>query len=137
MSEALLPPEILAKADFRHDEYAWRIHDLPEVIEAARVQGLRNIGGQLQLRTEDAIGECDWVQIDACQLIPPMLPWEAQVEMSANVALQDLAVVKAEFSFAREIQEAFPEAIERHLIAGGKVEDAIWFVWYADAEADA
>ena len=137
MSEALLPPEILAKADFRHDEYAWRIHDLPEVIEAARAQGLRNIGGQLQLRTEDAIGECDWVQIDACQLIPPMLPWEAQVEMSANVALQDLAVLKAEFSFAREIQEAFPEAIERLLAGGGKIEDAIWFVWYADAEADA
>ena len=137
MSEALLPPEILAKANFRHDEYAWRIDDLPEVIEAVRAQGLRNIGGQLQLRTEDAIGECDWVQIDACQLIPPMLPWEAQVEMSANVALQDLAVLKAEFSFAREIQEAFPEAVERLLAAGGKIEDAIWFVWYADAEESA
>lgn len=137
MSEALLPAAILAKADFRHNEYAWRIDDLPEVIEAARAQGLRNIGGQLQLRTEDAIGECDWVQIDACQLIPPMLPWEAQVEMAANVALQDLAVLKAEFSFAREIKEAFPEAVERLLAAGGKIEDAIWFVWYADTEAEA
>ncbi|ESQ91637.1 hypothetical protein [Asticcacaulis benevestitus] len=137
MSEALLPPEILAKADVRHDEYAWRIGDLPEVIEAARAQGLRNIGGQLQIRTEDAIGECDWVQIDACQLIPPMLPWEAQVEMAANVALQDLQLLKAEFNFAREIKEAFPEPVERLLAAGGKIEDAIWFVWYADTEADA
>ncbi|CAL4865963.1 hypothetical protein MMA231_00200 [Asticcacaulis sp. MM231] len=137
MSEALLPPEILAKADVRHDEYAWRIGDLPEVIEAARARGLRNIGGQLQIRTEDAIGECDWVQIDACQLIPPMLPWEAQVEMAANVALQDLQLLKAEFDFAREIKEAFPEPVERLIAAGGKIEDAIWFVWYADTQADA
>ncbi len=132
--ESRLPAEILAKADFRHDEYAWRIADLPEVIEAARAMGLRNIGGQLQIRTPDAIGECDWVQVDACQLIPPVLPWEAQVEMAANVAMQDLQLLKAEFNFTKEIREAFPEPVTQFTAAGGVVEDAIWFVWYVDAE---
>ena len=132
--ESRLPMEILAKADLRHDEYAWRIADLPEVIEAARALGLRNIGGQLQIRTPDAIGECDWVQIDACQLIPPVLPWEAQVEMAANVAMQDLQLLKGEFNFAKEIREAFPEPVAQFTNAGGQLEDAIWFVWYVDAK---
>jgi hypothetical protein len=132
--ESRLPEVILAKADFRHNEYAWRIADLPEVIEAARAMGLRNIGGQLQIRTPDAIGECDWVQVDACQLIPPILPWAAQVEMAANVAMQDLQLLKAEFNFAKEIREAFPGPVEQFLASGGQLEDTIWFVWYVDAE---
>ena len=134
MSETLLPPEILAKADFRSNEYAWRISDLPEVIAAAASLNLRNIGGQLQIRTPDAIGECDWVDVDACKFIPPMLPWEAQVEMSASLALNELAELKAEFDFATEIRDAFPEPVERLLASGAKLEDAIWFVWYVDAE---
>lgn len=111
LPETRLPAEILAKADFRHNEYAWRVADLPEVIEAARSLGLRNIGGQLQIRTLDAIGECDWIEVDACQLIPPVLPWEAQVEMAASVALQDLQRLKAEFNFSKEIKEAFPSQL--------------------------
>lgn len=137
MSEAQLPPALLAKADFRHNEYAWRVADLPEVIATAKAMGLRNIGGQLQIRTADAIGECDWVGIDACQLIPPMLPWEAMVEMSANIALADLAQLQAEFDFAAEITEAFPGPVERHLTSGGTLDDIIWFVWYADSEVEA
>ncbi|MFT4074788.1 MAG: hypothetical protein QM647_04585 [Asticcacaulis sp.] len=137
IAEKLLPAEILAKADFRQNEYAWRIADLPQVIEAARALGLRNIGGQLQIRTPDAIGECDWVQIDACQLIPPVLPWEAQVEMAANVALQDLQMLKAEFNFGKEISEAFPEPVARFIEAGGTLEEAVWFVWYVDTEETA
>ncbi|ESQ85638.1 hypothetical protein AEAC466_00255 [Asticcacaulis sp. AC466] len=132
--ESRLPADILAKADLRHNEYAWRVDDLPDVIAAARALGLRNIGGQLQIRTPDAIGECDWIDIDACQLIPPVLPWEAQVEMAANISLQALAELKAEVDFAAEIREAFPGPVEQLLADGGRLEDAIWFVWYVDAE---
>ena len=137
MSETLLPPAILAKADFRHNEYAWRVHDLPEVIAAARALNLRNIGGQLQIRTADAIGECDWVGVDACQLIPPMLPWDATVAMAADMALADLTSLQKEFDFAAEIKDAFPGPVERHLAGGGTLEDAVWFVWYVDSEAEA
>jgi len=137
MSESLLPPELLAKADFRSNEYAWRIDDLPEVITTAQKLNLRNIGGQLQIRTPDAIGECDWVEIDACKFIPPMLPWEAQVEMSANLSLNELEELKSEFDFAAEVQEAFPQPLERFLASGGKISDAIWFVWYVDSEETA
>ena len=54
-AEALLPADILARADFRHNEYAWRVADLPDVVAAARDKNLRNLGGQLQIRTGDAI----------------------------------------------------------------------------------
>jgi ABC-type amino acid transport substrate-binding protein len=135
MSEALLPPEILAKADFRHNEYAWRIADLPEVIEAAKVMNLLNLGGQLQIRTPDAIGECDWIDIDVCKFLPEDLPWDARVRMAAQTALSDLEELKANTDFAQEISEAFPEPIAKFTQSGGKVEDAIWFVWYADSES--
>jgi hypothetical protein len=134
MSEALLPPEILAKADFRHNEYAWRIDDLPEVIEAARNTNLLNLGGQLQIRTPDAIGECSWVDIDCCQLVPEDLPWAVRVRMAADQALKDLAELRANVDFKIEIEEAFPDPVARFLASGGKIEDAVWFVWYADAE---
>ena len=50
LTESKLPAEILAKADFRFNEYAWRVADLPAVIEAAKNLNLLNLGGQLQLR---------------------------------------------------------------------------------------
>jgi hypothetical protein len=134
MSEALLPPEILAKADFRSNEYAWRIADLPEVIEAAKALNLLNLGGQLQIRTPEAIGECEWVDIDVCKFIPEDLPWDVKVRMAAHTALQDLEELKANVDFALEISEAFPGPVAKFIDSGGKIEDAIWFVWYADAE---
>jgi hypothetical protein len=137
MSEALLPSEILAKADFRSNEYAWRISDLPEVIEAAKELNLLNLGGQLQIRTADAIGECDWVDIDVCKFIPEDLPWDVRVRMAAHTALSDLEELKANVDFALEITEAFPEPVARHIESGGKIEDVIWFVWYADSETTA
>ncbi len=135
LAEALLPADILARADFRHNEYAWRVADLPDVIAAARALGLRSLGGQLQIRTNDAIGECYWVAVDACQTISEELPWAIQVGMSAEIALKSLDEISEEFDFAQELRDAFPDPVAAYEAAGNALSDAVWFAWYVDTEA--
>lgn len=132
--ESRLPADILAKADLRHNEYAWRVDDLPEVIAAAKGLNLLNLGGQLQLRTTEAIGEVYWVAVDPCQNVPEDLPWDVRVRMAADFSLRDLAEIQAEFDFLQELRDAFPEPVGKLLAAGSKLEDALWFAWYVDAE---
>ncbi len=132
--ESRLPAEILAKADLRHNEYAWRVDDLPAVIAAAKDLNLLNLGGQLQLRTAEAIGEVYWVAVDPCQNVPEDLPWDVRVRMAADFSLRDLAEIQAEFDFLQELRDAFPEPVAKLQEAGGNLEDALWFTWYVDAE---
>ena len=132
--ESRLPTEILAKADLRHNEYAWRVEDLPAVIAAAKALNLLNLGGQLQLRTAEAIGEVYWVAVDPCQNVPEDLPWDVRVRMAADFSLRDLAEIQAEFDFIQELRDAFPEPVAKLQEAGGKLEDALWFAWYVEAE---
>ena len=134
LTEKKLPAEILARADFRFNEYAWRVEDLPAVIEAAKALNLLNLGGQLQLRTEKAIGECYWVATDPCVHVPEDLPWEVRVRMAAEFSLRDLAEIQAEFDFAREIADAFPDPVAEFKASGGDVASAIWFAWYVAEE---
>jgi hypothetical protein len=132
--ESRLPADILARADLRHNEYAWRVEDLPAVIEAAKTLNLLNLGGQLQLRTAEAIGEVYWVAVDPCQNVPEDLPWDVRVRMAADFSLRDLAEIQAEFDFLQELRDAFPEPVEKLLAGGGKLEEALWFTWYVDAD---
>ena len=82
--EAQLPAHILAKADFQHGEYAWRVKDIPEVIKAVVDAGYLNLGGQLQIRIPGCVGECDWVDADPAAMVPPDLPWEVRVRMASD-----------------------------------------------------
>lgn len=134
-TETLLPAAILEKADFRSNEYAWRIADIPAVIKAAADANLLSLGGQLQIRTPDCIGECDWVETDPAGLVPDDLPWDVRVAMCSELALQDWKDLLAHFDVHQQIREAFPDPIKRHLARGGTVEDATWFVWYVMDEA--
>ncbi|MGN6423999.1 MAG: hypothetical protein ACTHLA_11880 [Asticcacaulis sp.] len=134
LTESQLPAEILAKADFRFNEYAWRVADLPEVIEAAKTLNLLNLGGQLQLRTDAAIGEVYWVATDPNANVPEDLPWEVRVRMAAEFSLRDLAEIQAEFDFAQEITDAFPDPVAEFKASGGDLTAAIWFAWYVAEE---
>lgn len=129
-AEAGLPADILAKADFRYNEYAWRIKDIPEVIRAATRAGFMSLGGQLQIRIPDAIGECHWVETDPAGLAPADLPWAVRIRMVEELALQDWEELKAHYDFAEQVRLAFPAVLEPYLARGGKLEDALWFTWY-------
>jgi len=46
MEEEALPEELISKASISPGgEYAWKMEDVSKVIEAARVAGLANLGG--------------------------------------------------------------------------------------------
>lgn len=128
--EARLPAELLAKADFRHNEYAWKIKDIPEVIRTVTAAGFMSLGGQLQIRTSDAIGECEWVETDPAGMAPPDLPWDVRIRMVEQFALQDWEDLKREFDFEEQIRLAFPEPVAEYLATGGSMDDALWFTWY-------
>ena len=90
--ERRLPKELLERASLRGKEYAWRIADIPEVIEAARRAGLVNVGGQLQFRFPDGkTRECYWVEVDTYRSVPQALLWDVRVAQTADVALADFA----------------------------------------------
>lgn len=136
-AEAGLPADILAKADFRFNEYAWKIRDIPEVIRAATKAGFMSLGGQLQIRIPDAIGECHWVETDPAGLAPADLPWEVRIRMVEELALQDWEELKAHYDFAEQVKLAFPAVLEPYLAKGGKLDDALWFTWYViDEESE-
>ena len=83
-AEGALPPVLLGRASLVGNEYAWRVDDIPNVIEAARAANLVSIGGQLQFRLPDGgTCECYWVQVDTYQSVDRALPWKVRVERTA------------------------------------------------------
>lgn len=99
LSETLLPSDLLARASLRGAEYAWRLDDIPLVIEAARSINLVSLGGQLQFRLPDGgTCECHWVEVDA-SLSEEKLPWGERVSRSAEVAAREFAALRRNTDF--------------------------------------
>jgi hypothetical protein len=88
--ELAWPPEVLQGASLAGNEYEWRVKDIPDVIEAARLSNLISIGGQLQFRLPDGgTCECYWVEVDTYKSVDKALPWQERVTRTAEVALRD------------------------------------------------
>jgi hypothetical protein len=125
-----LPKELLDRASLRGNEYAWRVHDIPNVIAAAREANLLNIGGQLQFRLSDGgTCECYWVEVDTYKSVPADQDWGTRVSLSADVASTDFERLKAKYDFIKEGKSAF----EKHLV-GSDPTEAMWFVWYVESQ---
>ena len=131
LPERHLPDDVLSKASLCGREYAWRIEDIPEVIEAARRAGLVSLGGQLQFRLPDRRGtcECYWVEVSTAEA-PPSLPWAERVEKAAAAAAAGFQSLLGRFDFLAEGRDAFGEHLSAFEAAGGSASDAMWFVWY-------
>ena len=125
-----LPADLVDRAS-RGNEYAWRISDIPLVIEAARLAGLVNIGGQLQFRIpNDGTCECWWVDVDTTKVAPNSLTWADRVDRSAAFANARFATLLAEQDFVAEGRKGFAQPLSNYEQRGGQVEDVMWFVWY-------
>jgi hypothetical protein len=111
MDEHALPPEILERGSCAWGEYAWRIEDIPDVIEAARRSNLISIGGQLQFRLPDGTAECYWVEVDTYKSVYEALPWEERVSRTAEVALRDFEVLRKGVDFIAEGRVAFAPSL--------------------------
>jgi hypothetical protein len=134
MAEARLPPEILAKASLRGDEYAWRVDDIPLVIDAAREAGLVNIGGQLQFRGPEFTCECYWVEVDTYKAIARDLPFEVRVDLTAEAARRAFEKLRREVDFLAEGRTAFANYLSPYEAKGGALPDLMWFVWYVSPD---
>jgi hypothetical protein len=132
----LLPREILDRASRRGKEYAWRVADIPAVIEAARNAGLVSIGGQLQFRLPDGgTCECYWVEVDTYKSVSKALPWSERVNQTADAALADFARLSSQYDFLEEGRRAFGAHLKEIEERGESPAEAMCFVWYLlDAE---
>jgi hypothetical protein len=136
--EQALPAEVLARASLRGNEYAWRIEDIPDVIEAARLSNFISIGGQLQFRLPDGgTCECYWVEVDTCKSVNKELPWRERVARSAEAALRDFQALQGRFDFVAEGRTGFASYLDTLVAQGRDPADAMCFVWYVMSEADA
>lgn len=127
--ESLLPPELLKIANLSGNEYAWRIDDIPKVIEAGRSLGLLNIGGQLQFRLANATCECYWIEIDTYKTVSNKLPWVERVNLAADIAHRDFEILKKSKDFIMEGKQSFPQILNVENIT-----EAMYFVWYLKSE---
>jgi len=133
-----LPKEILQKSDLKGNEHAWRIADIPAVIEAARAAGLVNVGGQLQFRIPEEVGkgtsECYWVEVDTYKKVPESLPWSDRVAETAKVALADFLALPTKYDFQKE-GEGAARVFQKFGQPIAEIEEMMWFVWYVEAPA--
>jgi hypothetical protein len=126
--ERRLPEEILALADWRFDEAAWRRKDLPLVAAAAIALDLACLGGQVQFRVPDGIAELYWQDFDPTDRKPDE-DWSAYVARSWSEALflldslpSDQQLIDAARTFA-----GLQDRAEAELLEG------LWFVTYLSA----
>lgn len=134
-AESLLPPEVLARATLRGNEYAWPIDQIPLVVAAAERASLVNLGGQLQFRlTDGGTCECYWVDVhvDFNQLPGPS--WAEKVTQSAKIALRSFERLRSSYDFLVEGRGNFQPVLDAEA-KGEDLQAAMCFVWYV-ADAD-
>lgn len=135
-SEQALPPDILERASLAGNEYAWRLHDIPAVIAAARAANLISIGGQLQFRLPGGgTCECYWVEVDTYRSVDQALPWAERVSRTAEVALRDFEVLQQRFDFIAEGRVGFASYLDALIAQGRDPADSMCFVWSVLSEA--
>lgn len=130
-----LPPEIIERADTRGPELAWRVSDIPAVIEAAERASLLNLGGDLQFKAPSgALGEPIGMYVDT-QRVPDDVPWEDQVREAAKVALADFLSLQERFDFTKLAREDYPTIVAEVTSVGGDPGQVVFFRWLvADEE---
>ncbi|WP_390582668.1 hypothetical protein [Erythrobacter sp. MTPC3] len=107
------------------------------MIEAASLADLLNIGGQLQFRFPDGgTCECHWVEVDTYKAVSSDLPWKERVEETAATARLQFQGLLDRVDFIAEGRTAFKKHFDAFEAKGGKVNDAMCFVWYMKAERD-
>lgn len=114
-SESKLPREIRARCVYSTPggEYAWRLEDIPAVIDAARDAALFNLGGVLQFFTPDGeIHEATWVDVDVGDPPDKLKTWEDQVDWAAVTARKRFREATDHAKLVQGGRDAFEELRE-------------------------
>jgi hypothetical protein len=122
-----LPLCLLRRAsEWPDGEPGWRREDVPAVIEAARMAGMVNLGGQPQFRLRGPI-ELHWLNYDPSPRHQGEA-WASYVERSANETLTAFERMLRETDFVRE---AFAWSLTRAAAeAGVDPLEHLWFLLY-------
>lgn len=126
-----LPADLLERVVYSTSggEYAWRVEDIPSVIEAARQASLLNLDGTLQFRLADGgICECYWVDVDPGE--PPTgMDWQGKVEWTADKCLERFEELKGRIDFVRAGRDDFGGVLKELSEAGTDIAQLMCFVW--------
>jgi hypothetical protein len=128
--ERHLPPELLRRASYHGSEYAWRVEDIPLVIEAARAAGLVSVGGQLQFRFPGGVAEVWPMEVQPHSQMLAGLTWAEEVDESAKYALSQFRGLLARHDLLEEGRRLFPVVFRTQEQQGRNPRDDMWFVWY-------
>jgi len=137
-AEQYLPQELLQRASLRGNEYAWRLDDIPLVIQAAKDANLVNSGGQLQFRIPNG-GTCEIyeIEVNTHRSVPKSLPWAERVEKTAIVALDQFMSLRTDYDLIPYGRLVFGQALAEAEANGSSLEEVMCFVWYVLSEEEA
>jgi hypothetical protein len=128
--ERHLPAELLKRASYDGRECAWRVADIPLVIEAARALNMVSIGGQLQFRFPNATCEVYSMEVQPFCQMAPRLSWNERVAESARFALRQFTDLLSRYDLVEEGRLMFPVVFRGEEQQGRNPRDGMWFVWY-------
>jgi hypothetical protein len=138
LAEKRLPEDVIVRATLRGNEYAWRVGDIPTVIEAAKSANLINVGGQLQFRIpEGGTCECCWVEVDTYKEVSADLLWADRVSATAASALSQFRRLCTDCDFVAEGRTSFGEHLREFEAQGGDLNEALCFVWFVEGQKEA
>jgi hypothetical protein len=130
MGENMLPTSVIKKASVRGDEYAWKLSDVEEAINAGRAAGLANVGGQAQFRVPDGTCEMYWLCVTA-KPRGQYESWSQYVERSANEVLGQVREIIEKTNFREEAMK-WPMLVKR-IQEGDNILNYAFFVLYFEA----
>lgn len=105
MASALKAPRsVVANADLRGNEYAWKPVDFPDALAEAARLGYRCIGGEFQFRFPDGIYDMYWLNTDAPDDRARGEEWPAYVGRCETVVRTKFQSVMASTNFRREAE---------------------------------
>ncbi len=129
MEEQALSKDILSKASISPGgEHAWKMKDIPEAIEAARIAGLANLGGQPQFQGPIGTSEPYWLNFEPAER-KANESWQSYVDRSATETLAAFNNLCRSTNFEREGCENWPHIKEAKEKGINPIEH-LWFVLY-------
>ena len=133
MNENLMPQAILEKALIRGNEYAWKLSDIEEAINAGRVCRLATVGGQAQFRLPDGTCEMYWISATATPRVQGE-SWSQYVERSATDVRSQFRQIAETTDFRQEATK-WPLLVKR-MEQGDDILNYLCFVLYFDADKE-
>jgi hypothetical protein len=126
-----LPAELLNRAVYGMPgrEFAWRLDDIPEVIEAARRASLVSLNGTLQFRLPgEVICECYWVNVDPGNA-PDGLDWQSKVNWAADFCRRRFDEITLPADLVRAGRDEFGGPLKQLSYSGTDIVTFACFVW--------